>query len=90
MHIDVSFCIFPTWDGIQDSEAYPHTVGLPSGGPFWHKVGGLNGSEAAWNVNFNNGNVNWNNINNNNYVRPVRSGKWYKIIFPWKTYLTVT
>jgi len=27
---------------------------------------------GAWNVNFNNGNVNWNNPENNNYVRAVR------------------
>lgn len=27
---------------------------------------------AAWNVNFNNGNCNHNDLNNNNYVRAVR------------------
>ena len=31
-----------------------------------------NDSDNAWYVNFNNGNVNWNNLNNDNLVRPVR------------------
>ena len=29
----------------------------------------------AWNVNFNNGNANWNNQNNNGFVRAVRAGQ---------------
>jgi len=33
----------------------------------------------AWNVNFNNGNVNNNSKDNNNYVRPVRGGAWEDI-----------
>lgn len=33
-------------------------------------------SNNAWNVNFNNGNDNWNNKNNTNYVRLVRAGEW--------------
>lgn len=31
-----------------------------------------NDSDNAWYVNFNNGNVNWNNLSNDNLVRPVR------------------
>ncbi len=37
------------------------------------KVCGL--APNAWNVNFNNGNDNWNNRNNDNAVRLVRSGE---------------
>ena len=33
--------------------------------------------DYAWNVNFNNGNANWNNQNNDNYVRAVRSSEYH-------------
>jgi hypothetical protein len=32
----------------------------------------LGSAGSAWNVNFNNGNSNWNEVNNNNFVRCVR------------------
>ena len=32
-------------------------------------------SDYAWNVNFNNGNSNWNNQNNEGFVRAVRPGE---------------
>lgn len=41
---------------------------------YWSGSSYANNSDNAWNVNFNNGNVNANNKTNNNYVRCVRSG----------------
>jgi len=65
----------------------PARAGLNAGGPgrkraegdvgrrTWEKCGDDRSAEAVWNVNFNNGNVNANNVNNHNYVRVVRSRK---------------
>ena len=53
------------------------TSSYPFGWPTMSKVrrdAAAWSSASAWNVNFNNGNVNWNN-NDNNDVRCVRSGK---------------
>lgn len=41
---------------------------------YWSSSTNVNNPDNAWNVNFNNGNVNANNKSNNNYVRCVRSG----------------
>lgn len=38
-------------------------------------------SNNAWNFNFNDGNMNWNNKNNSKYVRAVRSGKCSLLAF---------
>jgi uncharacterized protein with LGFP repeats len=46
--------------------------GSARGGPYGTKRGDQRASGGAWNVNFNNGNVNWNNLDNDNYVRAVR------------------
>lgn len=43
---------------------------------YWSSSPVANNSNNAWIVNFNNGNDNWNNKNNNNYVRLVRGGEW--------------
>lgn len=49
------------------------TAGLKVGGQgYWSSSTVANNPDNAWNVNFNNGNVNWNNKSNNNYVRCVR------------------
>jgi hypothetical protein len=50
---------------------------VAGGGSTPDQVGEQNGSKAA-NVNFNNGNVNWNNQSNDNNKRalPVRRSKW--------------
>lgn len=39
---------------------------------FWSSSPNVGNSNNAWNVNFNNGNVN----NNNHHVRLVRAGEW--------------
>jgi len=39
---------------------------------YWSSSTNANNPDNAWNVNFHNGNANWNNKNNNNYVRCVR------------------
>jgi hypothetical protein len=41
---------------------------------YWSASTYQNNPTNAWNVNFNDGNVNNNNKSNNNYVRAVRSG----------------
>ena len=41
---------------------------------YWSSTTNQNNPNNAWNVNFNNGNVNANNKSNNNYVRAVRGG----------------
>ena len=41
---------------------------------YWSSSTYQNNPSAAWNVNFNDGNVNANNKTNNNYVRGVRGG----------------
>ena len=41
---------------------------------YWSSTTYQNNPNNAWNVNFNDGNVNANNKNNNNYVRAVRGG----------------
>ena len=43
---------------------------------FWSSSPYVANSTNAWNVNFNNGNVNGNNRTNNNYVRLVRASEW--------------
>ena len=42
---------------------------------YWSSTTNANNPDNAWNVNFNNGNVNNNNKSNNYYVRAVRGGK---------------
>jgi uncharacterized protein with LGFP repeats len=42
---------------------------------FWSSSPNANNTNNAWNVNFDNGNVNWNNKNNDNHVRLVRAGE---------------
>lgn len=37
-------------------------------------------ADYAWNVNFNNGNANWNNHNNNGFVRAVRAGECHDVV----------
>jgi len=41
---------------------------------YWSSTTYQNNPNNAWNVNYNDGNVNNNNKNNNNYVRAVRGG----------------
>jgi hypothetical protein len=41
---------------------------------YWSSSTYANNPNNAWNVNFNDGNVNANNKSNNNYVRAVRAG----------------
>lgn len=41
---------------------------------YWSSSTYQNNPQNAWNVNFNDGNVNANNKTNNNYVRAVRGG----------------
>lgn len=41
---------------------------------YWTSSSCANNPANAWNVNFNDGNVNANNKNNNNHVRAVRGG----------------
>ena len=41
---------------------------------YWSSTTYQNNPDNAWNVNFNDGNVNANNKSNNNYVRAVRGG----------------
>jgi len=41
---------------------------------YWSSSTYANNTTNAWNVNFNDGNVNANNKTNNNYVRAVRGG----------------
>ena len=43
---------------------------------YWSSTTYQNNPDNAWNVNFNDGNVNANNKSNNNYVRAVRGGSW--------------
>ena len=40
---------------------------------YWSSTTNASNTDNAWNVNFNNGNDNWNNKSNTNYVRCVRS-----------------
>lgn len=47
----------------------------PFGWPAGSKVCGKAPAEYAWNVNFNNGNANYNNRDNNGFVRAVRGGE---------------
>jgi len=42
---------------------------------FWSSTTVASNTSNAWNVNFNNGNDNWNNKSNSNYVRCVRVGE---------------
>lgn len=42
---------------------------------YWSSTTNENYKNNAWNVNFNDGNVNNNNKDNNNYVRCVRAGE---------------
>jgi hypothetical protein len=42
---------------------------------FWSGSPNAGNSDNAWNVNFNNGNDNWNNRSNANHVRLVRAGE---------------
>ena len=42
---------------------------------YWSSTTNASDSSNAWNVNFNNGNDNWNDKTNSNYVRCVRSGE---------------
>src|ERR1700722_16013287 len=37
-------------------------------------------ADYAWNVNFNNGNANWNNHNNNGFVRAVRASECHDVV----------
>lgn len=55
----------------------------PAGWTAGSKVHGLAASPAdcAWNVNFNNGNANWNNRNNNGFVRAVRASECQGVTF---------
>ncbi|MGH2668285.1 MAG: DUF1566 domain-containing protein, partial [bacterium] len=41
---------------------------------YWSSTSNANNPNNAWNVNFNNGNVNANDKNNNLHVRAVRGG----------------
>ena len=41
---------------------------------YWSSTTNASNTDNAWNVNLNNGNVNWNNKTNTNYVWPVRGG----------------
>ena len=44
---------------------------------YWSSTTNANNTDNAWNVNFNNGNVNNDNKDfKTNYVRPVRGGQW--------------
>jgi len=42
---------------------------------YWSSTTIVGNEDNAWGVNFNNGNDNWNNKSNNNYVRCVRDGE---------------
>ena len=42
---------------------------------YWSSTTNVSNPNNAWNVNFNNGNDNWNNKNNSKYVRCVRDGE---------------
>ena len=42
---------------------------------YWSSTTVVGYENNAWNVNFNNGNDNWNNKSNSNYVRCVRDGE---------------
>lgn len=42
---------------------------------YWSSTTNASDTSNAWNVNFNNGNDNWNNKTNSNYVRCVRDGE---------------
>ena len=42
---------------------------------YWSSTTNASNSSNAWNVNFNNGNDDWNNKTNSNYVRCVRAGE---------------
>lgn len=42
---------------------------------YWSSTSNVSNPNNAWNVNFNNGNDNWNNKDNDNYVRCVRGGE---------------
>jgi len=55
----------------------------PAGWTAGSKVHGLAPSpgDCAWNVNFNNGNANWNNRNNNGFVRAVRASECQGVTF---------
>ena len=50
---------------------------------YWSSTTYQNNPDNAWNVNFNDGNVNANNKSNNNYVRAVRGGSWSFEAVPW-------
>ncbi|MBK1736175.1 hypothetical protein CKO15_13010 [Halorhodospira abdelmalekii] len=54
-----------------DEDFFPNT----SSSRFWSASPYAGNSDNAWNVNFNNGNDNWNNKSNNNRVRLVRGGE---------------
>ena len=43
---------------------------------YWSSTTNANNPNNAWNVNFNNGNVNNNDKNNDKHVRAVRGGSW--------------
>ena len=42
--------------------------------PYWSSSSYANNTDNAWNVNFNDGNANNDDVNNDNYVRAVRTG----------------
>jgi RNA-directed DNA polymerase len=42
-----------------------------------HGITAYSPGDYAWNVNFNNGNANWNNQDNDNYVRAVRASEYH-------------
>lgn len=67
---DTSLCVPSAHAACSFSRSYRKRIGRRW--PCGAKRGDERGSGGAWNVNFNNGNVNWNNLNNDNYVRAVR------------------
>jgi len=54
--------------------------GATASSNYWSSTSNANNPNNAWNVNFNDGNVNNNNKTNNKRVRAVRGGSWLALM----------
>lgn len=63
------------WPVFYDGEVNGLTVSGLVSNNYWSGTSNENNPDNAWVVDFNNGNDNWNDKDNTNYVWPVRAGK---------------
>lgn len=83
--VQLLLCDFATkifWYNKWDYETFSYNldkceVYIITADNYWSSSPNVSDSSNAWNVNFNNGNDNWNNKSNSNLVRCVRESKKY-------------